>query len=219
MGHFQQQTVSLPDGNDFDGEERWEMWSPRFGSHISGYLSEAFRSQMVDRLGLGHHHPKLKLQGCTYSTLNIWIGPVFYPHCFPISYPIFGYITIYHIYRMIISLTYICMYIYIYVYIFIYIYICLYIYIFVYIPWKSHIPYYTYITINFSHVLTVSSAFCYGPSFKCGFKKKSPELPRRKSQHLVVRGCEGVDDGINQSSSGWFITSDCLLKRIDGIIQ
>ena len=216
MGHFQQQTVSLPDGNDFDGEERWEMWSPRFGSHISGYLSEAFRSQMVDRLGLGHHHPKIEtsrlyLFNFKYLDWSCVLSPLFSN--------IISHFWLYHNISHISydNISYIHMYVYIYM--FIYLYICLYIYIFVYIPWKSHIPYYTYITINFSHVLTVSSAFCYGPSFKCGFKKKSPELPRRKSQHLVVRGCEGVDDGINQSSSGWFITSDCLLKRIDGIIQ
>ena len=47
--------------------------------------------------------------------------------------------------------------------------------------------------------------------------KKSPELPRRKSQHLVVRDCERVDDG-NKSEFLGMITSDCLLKRIDGII-
>ena len=128
MGHFQQQTVSLPDGNDFDGEERWEMWSPRFGSHISGYLSEAFRSQMVDRLG--HHHPKIEtsrlyLFNFKYLDWSCVLSPLFSN----IISHFWLYHNISHISYYNISYIHMCMYIYIYivcVYIFIYLYICIY---------------------------------------------------------------------------------------------
>ena len=125
MGHFQQQTLSLPDGNDFDAEERWEMWSLRKMAAISVRISV----KPSDRKWSTRASPSqiTNLQGCTYSTLDIWIGPISYPHCFPISYPIFFWLyhNISHISYDNIPYIHICIYIYIYI-LFIYSYTCIY---------------------------------------------------------------------------------------------